>query len=93
MNPDILGYIAAVFISVSFIPQVIKSYKTKSVEDVSIGLLIASIIGTAFWLMYGYILKNWPILVANTTFIVIVLWQLDLKIHYDKVKKKAAAKN
>ncbi|MBI4143423.1 hypothetical protein HY487_00900 [Candidatus Woesearchaeota archaeon] len=83
MIADIIGYLGGIFIMVSFIPQVIKSYRTKSVKDLSIWMIAATFIGTLFWITYGYFIKSSPVLVMNIIFGVIVLFQLFLKIKYD----------
>lgn len=69
---------------VSFVPQVIKSYKTKSVEDLSLWMIIATFVGTVFWIMYGYLINSKPVLIMNVIFGIIVLFQLCLKIKYWK---------
>lgn len=65
---DIIGYIGGIFIMISFIPQVIKSYKTKSVKDLSLAMLIMTLIGTFFWLIYGIIISAMPIIAMNIIF-------------------------
>ena len=84
MIEDIIGYLGGIFIMVSFVPQVIKSYKTKSVKDLSLGMIIATFIGTIFWLVYGVLISAMPIMVMNSIFGFIVLYQLFLKIKYEK---------
>mgnify|MGYP001589355491 FL=1 len=83
MIEDVIGYLGGIFIMVSFIPQVIKSYKTKSVRDLSIWMIAATFIGTLFWITYGYFIKSRPVLVMNIIFGVIVLFQLLLKVRYE----------
>ena len=73
MMEDIIGYLGGLFIMISFIPQVIKSYKTKSVDDLSIGMILATIIGTIFWITYGVLINSMPIVIMNSIFGVIVL--------------------
>lgn len=83
MIEEIIGYLGGFFITISFMPQLIKSYRTKSVEDLSVWMIITTLIGTIFWLTYGFLTETLPILVANVIFIVTVLYQLFLKIKYD----------
>lgn len=82
MIEDIIGYLGGIFIMVSFIPQVIKSYRTKSVEDLSIWMIISTLVGTAFWLGYGVLISAKPIIIMNSIFAFVVLYQLFLKIRY-----------
>lgn len=84
MIEDVIGYLGGIFIMVSFVPQVIKSYKTKSVKDLSIWMVLATFVGTLFWLGYGVIISAKPIVIMNSIFGFIVLFQLFLKIKYDR---------
>ena len=84
MIQDIMGYIAGVFILLSIVPQIIKSYKTKSVKDISILMLISLIIGTLFWIVYGVMVQGMPIIVLNIIYLVVVAYQLFLKVKYEK---------
>ena len=69
---------------VSFVPQVIKSYRTKSVKDISSWMIITTLAGTIFWIIYGFLINSKPVFVMNIIFVVIVLFQLFLKINYEK---------
>jgi MtN3 and saliva related transmembrane protein len=84
MIEEIIGYLGGIFIMISFIPQVIKSYKTKNVGDISLGLIIATIIGTIFWIIYGIMIESMPLIIMNIIFGITVLYQLYLKIKYEK---------
>ncbi|MBI2542248.1 PQ-loop repeat-containing protein [Candidatus Woesearchaeota archaeon] len=84
MIEDIIGYLGGIFIMLSFIPQVIKSYKTKSVKDLSIWMIIATFCGTSFWIVYGILIKSKPVMIMNTIFLFVVSYQFFLKIKYDK---------
>lgn len=69
---------------ISFIPQVIKSYQTKSVGDLSLGMIVATLIGTFFWILYGIFIKGMPVIIMNGIFGIIVFYQLYLKIKHNK---------
>ena len=84
MIEDIIGYLGGIFIMISFIPQVVKSYKTKSVKDLSVWMIIATFFGTLFWIIYGFLIKSKPVFGMNIIFGVVVLYQLFLKIKYEK---------
>ena len=81
---ELIGYLGGIFIMISFVPQVIKSYKTKSVSDLSLWMIIATLVGTIFWVIYGYLINSKPIIVMNIIFGVIFLFQLFLKIKHEK---------
>ena len=82
MNADILGYIAGTITIISFVPQIIKSYKTKSVKDLSILMLIMIITSILLWLAYGVLVGNKPIIIVNGIYALVVAFQFYLKIRY-----------
>ena len=78
---DALGYTAAVFATGSFVPQVYKTWRTRSAEDLSWLMLITHIVGLSLWLIYGIRLNATPIIVANAVgvFLDVVLIALKLR--------------
>ncbi|MUG97578.1 hypothetical protein F7734_36765 [Scytonema sp. UIC 10036] len=78
----ILGLLAATITTFSFLPQMLKTWHTKSAKDVSYIMLISFNTGIFLWLLYGIALKSLPIILANSitlVFNLIILW---LKIKY-----------
>jgi len=78
MNFVIIGYLAAFFTAVSFLPQTIKTIKTREVAGLSVITYLFLFFGSLSWLVYGYYLKDFPILTTNTlttisTFIILFL--------------------
>ena len=74
----IIGYIAAILTTSAFIPQAVKTIKTKHTKDLSLTMYIALTTGILLWLIYGIFLKDLPIVLANGitfifTFIILVL--------------------
>ena len=65
MNLDIIGLIAAVLTTSAYIPQTYKVIKTKSASDFSWMWLIFMTVGIFLWFIYGLLLKNIPLIVAN----------------------------
>jgi len=73
------GYVGGVLTSVGFIPQIIKGLRTKRMKDVSLWQYVITITGMALWLTYGLIIKDMPLIAANTfsmlcASIILVLW-------------------
>ena len=62
----IIGLIAALFTTVSLLPQLIKVYKTKSTKDISIGMFTLFGAGVLLWFVYGVFVGDLPIIVANS---------------------------
>jgi len=61
----LLGLLAAACTTSAFFPQVYKVYKTKLTRDLSMPMYIIFSIGTFLWLIYGVIINNLPIILAN----------------------------
>ncbi|MCW4028909.1 MAG: SemiSWEET transporter [Candidatus Bathyarchaeota archaeon] len=61
----ILGLAAAVFSTISLLPQILKVWKTKSAKDVSSGMFRLFCGGVILWFTYGIIVKDLPIIMAN----------------------------
>jgi MtN3 and saliva related transmembrane protein len=62
----IIGLIAALFTTVSLLPQLIKVYKTKSTKDISTWMFTLFGIGVLLWFVYGVFVNYLPIIVANS---------------------------
>jgi len=62
----IIGLIAALFTTVSLLPQLIKVYKTKSTKDISTGMFTLFGGGVLVWFVYGVFVNDLPIIVANS---------------------------
>jgi len=77
-----LGVAAGTLTTLSFVPQVLRTWRTKSTEDVSLWMLLAFNGGIALWLTYGLILRKPSIIYANGITLTLSLTLLALKIRY-----------
>ena len=83
MNPvELLGYAAGILVVISLLPQVIKSWKTKSTKDISLWRYVIYIIGLAFWIVYAIIINNGPVAVMNGIGLLLALSILYLKLKH-----------
>ena len=78
----VFGVIAAILVNVAFLPQIIKSWKTKKTEDISLLMYLLYSMGVLMWLIYGIIIKNVPIIISDSIGIFFVLSVLYLKIKH-----------
>lgn len=62
----ILGLIAACLTTGAYVPQAIKTWKTRRTGDLSLGMFSMIFIGTICWLLYGIVKQDLPIILANT---------------------------
>ena len=81
---EIFGYFAAILTTLAFIPQLIKTLKTKKAEDVSLITLIMFLTGVAAWIIYGIQISSKPILIANTITFLLNFLILVFKLIYSK---------
>jgi MtN3 and saliva related transmembrane protein len=60
-----LGFVAGTLTTVSFVPQAVKTWRTRHCDDLSWGMLVLFAAGVGAWLAYGLVLGNPPIIAAN----------------------------
>ena len=76
---DLFGFLAALLTTIAFLPQLYKTWQTKSADDVSLVMLILFLTGLICWIIYGIKINSIPILVANiVTFISVSYTHLTL---------------
>lgn len=78
----LVGLAAGIFTTISFLPQVIKAWKTKSTKDISIGMYIVLGLGLLLWVIYGLGINSTPIILTNAIGLLLTLLVLLLKIKY-----------
>jgi MtN3 and saliva related transmembrane protein len=79
---DILGLLAGTFTTISFLPQVIKIWRTKSVKDISLAMFSIFSIGVFLWLIYGLFIDSLPVILANSVTLVLASTILVFKFKY-----------
>ncbi|MDH6060756.1 SemiSWEET transporter [Chrysosporum bergii ANA360D] len=78
----LLGLCAASLTTGAFLPQMLKTWQTKSAKDVSYLMLVTFMSGLFLWLIYGICLNSWPIILSNTVTLFFNLIMLWLKMKY-----------
>ena len=81
---EFFGYFAAILTTLAFLPQLIKTLRTKKAEDVSLITLIMFLTGVLSWIIYGYRISSYPILIANIITFILNLLILIFKITFSK---------
>lgn len=69
INPDLVAFSAAFFTSMGYLPQAIKTIKTRETKSISFWMYLMSLIGVTLWLIYGFMTLNLPIILKNTLII------------------------
>jgi MtN3 and saliva related transmembrane protein len=78
----ILGLVAGTLTTLSFLPQLLKAWKSRSTHDISIGMFSLLAVGIMLWIVYGIVTADVPVIVANTVTLVFVSLILALKLRY-----------
>ena len=81
---QILGLSAGTITAITFLPQVIKIWQTKSVKDLSLYMLLLLMLGVTMWLFYGILLKNAAIIYTNSAVLLMSFIMLYFKLKYNK---------
>ena len=85
MNPvTLLGFVAGTLTTLAFLPQVIKTWRTKSSNDLSMSTLGMICTGVLLWLVYGLLVGDLPIIAANAVTLVLVVSVFVLALVYRK---------
>jgi len=79
---NILGLAAGTLTTVAFLPQLIKVWKTRSTQDISLIMYIVICIGILLWLIFGLCIGSMPIIAANAVTLLIATTILVMKIRY-----------
>jgi MtN3 and saliva related transmembrane protein len=79
---EILGYSAGILTAFAFMPQVIKTWRTRCCGDLSTTMLAAQSTGVALWIIYGVAIGSLPVILANTLTLVLSLMLLVFKRVY-----------
>ncbi len=82
MSLEWLGTVAAVLTTVSFVPQAVKTIRTRETHGISLWMYAIFTTGVAFWFGYGLVLHSWPMIVANAITFVLAATILALKLRH-----------
>ena len=77
-----IGYLAGTLTTISFVPQLMKTWRCRSAADLSFAWLATFATGIALWLIYGLAIYSWPIIIANAATLFLVVLIVVLKCRY-----------
>lgn len=83
-NLDMLGLLASAFTTSSQVPQLIRTYKTRDVSGISLYTYVIITVGLLLWLTYGVIKQDLPLIVANSTMVLLTIAITAMKIIFEK---------
>jgi len=82
MNPETIGYAAAFFTTIAYIPQAIKVFRDKHTKSISLGMYSLISTGIGLWFVYGWMLGSPSLMLANGITFVLALAILGMKIRH-----------
>lgn len=77
-----LGVAAGTLTTAAFVPQVVRTWRTRSTEDISLGMFAIFAMGVLLWLGYGLYLRAWPIVIANSITLVLAGAMVVFKLRF-----------
>lgn len=82
MTPTLIGLLAGLLTSVAALPQVIKTWRSRHARDLSIWQPLLLSVGVALWLIYGMLIDDTPLILANITPLICNLLLTAMKIRF-----------
>lgn len=86
---DLIGYAAAALTTLSFLPQAWKTFRSRDVRGISLGMYALFTTGVAGWLVYGTLQGDWPIILANAITLALSCAVLAMKLRFGRSAKAA----
>lgn len=79
---EIIGFVAALLTTGSWVPQALRTIRTRDTRAISLTMQVLFAAGTALWLTYGVMISSWPVVIANALTFALVLTILTLKLRF-----------
>ena len=89
MFTDLVGYAAGLLLALCFLPQVIKTWRLRHADDVSMGMLVMTLGSAVLYQVYAFQLGLVPVLVMNGIFGLLVILEIVLKVRFDRAGEHA----
>ena len=81
-NTTLIGLAAGTLTTIAFLPQVIKTWRSKSTKDISLGMYSAFSAGLSLWIVYGFSINSTPVIITNVVTLILAVLVLLLKIKH-----------
>ena len=78
----LVSSLAATLTTVAFVPQALKVIQRKETKAISLAMYLAFATGVAFWLAFGVMIWNWPMMIANSITFALALTIIGMKLRY-----------
>ena len=78
----VLGLLAGALTTISFLPQVLKTWTSRSTKDISLGMFLTFCSGVVLWIVYGIAVRDLPVIATNLATLILASTILLLKLKY-----------
>jgi len=82
IDADLIGYCAAALTTFAFVPQAVKTIRSRDTQAISFWMYVAFTIGIALWFCYGLALGSWPVIISNMLTFLLAVTILAMKVRY-----------
>ena len=79
---SLMGYVAGSCTTLAFLPQVLRTWRTRSTDDISLGMFSLMVFGILLWLLYGIAVGDWPLIIADGVSLVFAATILFFKLRF-----------
>ncbi len=79
---NLVSGLAATLTTAAFVPQALHIIRHKETKAISLLMYVAFAVGVAFWLLFGFMIWNWPMIVANAITLALALAIIAMKLKY-----------
>jgi MtN3 and saliva related transmembrane protein len=89
IDAELVGSIAGTLTTVAYVPQALQVYRTRSAGDLSWPTFLCLVVGIVLWIAYGWMLDQWPIVIANVVTLGLALAIVAGKVLYSPRRAEA----
>lgn len=82
MQTEIIGLVAGMFVAAGFVPQIVRVWRLKKADEISLSFNLLSLTGTSLWLVYGLFLGLPSVIVWNSANVALLVLLLTVKLKY-----------
>lgn len=92
-SATLIGMLAGFCTTAAFLPQVIRVWRTRRADDISLGMYLLFVSGTVLWLVYGLLIGSLPVVLYNIITSLLAGAVLLLKLYFERQRRQAVKKN
>ncbi|WP_184197826.1 SemiSWEET family sugar transporter [Chitinimonas taiwanensis] len=92
-SATLIGMLAGFCTTAAFLPQVIRVWRTRRADDISLGMYLLFVSGTVLWLIYGLLIGSLPVVLYNIITSLLAGAVLLLKLYFERQRRQAVQKN